>query len=440
MAEQHKVLLAGADERDLTQLAEYQAIGGYHGVTKARAMTSDALIDELQKATLRGRGGAGFPMGRKASLIDRKSTKPKYLVVNADESEPGAFKDREVMAKVPHRLIEGCLIAAHAIESTDVFIYIRGEYLAEYEILATAVEEAREAGIFGDVRITVHRGAGAYICGEETALLESLEGKRGQPRPRPPFPPIQGLYAAPTQINNVCTIATVPVIMEMGAEEFAKTGVPSSPGTAIFSVSGNVVRPGNYELDLGTPMRELIYEHAGGIADGRELKAVIPGGSSVPALSPDQIDVPLDYDSLGAIGTFFGAASLIVVDDRCCMVQLALRSTKFYMHESCGKCTPCRVGTRWMVQVLDSIENGTATHADLELLDDIGDNILGKVLCALGEFAVYPVASYLHKWRHEFEAHVERGGCPFGGSSSLEGILAPSDQHAHTPVGTEALV
>ncbi len=426
MADEHKVLLAGADERDLTQLAEYQAIGGYRGVAKARAMTPDDLIAELSQANLRGRGGAGFPLGRKASLIDRKSPKPKYLVVNADESEPGAFKDREVMARVPHRLLEGCLIAAHAIESTDVFIYIRGEYLTEYEILAAAVEEAREAGILGEVRITVHRGAGAYICGEETALLESLEGKRGQPRPRPPFPPIQGLYAAPTQINNVCTIATVPVILELGAEEFAKTGVPSSPGTAIFSVSGNIARPGNYELDLGTPMREL--------------KAVIPGGSSVPALTPDQIDVPLDYDSLGAIGTFFGAASLIVVDDRCCMVQLAIRSTKFYAHESCGKCTPCRIGTRWMVQILEAIENGTATHADLELLDSVGDNILGKVLCALGEFAVYPVASYLHKWRDEFVAHVEQGGCPFGGSSSLEGILAPSDQHAHTPAGAEALV
>jgi NADH-quinone oxidoreductase subunit F len=440
VAEEHKVLLAGADERDLTQLTEYQAIGGYRGANRARAMTPDALIAELEKAVLRGRGGAGFPMGRKASLIDRKSPKPKYLVVNADESEPGAFKDREVMARVPHRLIEGCLIAAHAIESTDVFIYIRGEYLAEFEILQAAVDDAREAGILGDVRITVHRGAGAYICGEETALLESLEGKRGQPRPRPPFPPIQGLYAAPTQINNVCTIATVPVIIELGAEEFAQTGVPSSPGTAIFSVSGNVVRPGNYELDLGTSMSELIYEHAGGIADGRELKAVIPGGSSVPALTPNQIDVPLDYDSLGAIGTFFGAASLIVVDDRCCMVQLAIRSTKFYAHESCGKCTPCRVGTRWMVQILESIENGTATHADLELLDSVGDNILGKVLCALGEFAVYPVASYLDKWRGEFVAHVEQGGCPFGSSSSLEGILAPSDQHAHTPAGQEALV
>jgi NADH-quinone oxidoreductase subunit F len=435
-----KMLLAGADEHDLTRLGEYRAVGGYQAVEKARAMTSDELIDELQRAALRGRGGAGFPMGRKASLIDRKSPKPKYLVVNADESEPGAFKDREVMARVPHRLIEGCLIAAHAIDSTQVFIYIRGEYLTEYEILAAAVDEARAAGIFGEVEVTVHRGAGAYICGEETALLESLEGKRGQPRPRPPFPPIQGLYYAPTQINNVCTIATVPIILELGAEEFAKTGVPSSPGTAIFSISGNVARPGNYELALGTPMRELIYDHAGGIADGRELKAVIPGGSSVPALTPDQIDVPLDYDSLGAIGTFFGAASLIVVDDRCCMVQLALRSTKFYMHESCGKCTPCRVGTRWMVQILEAIENGTGSLADLELLDSVGDNILGKVLCALGEFAVYPVASYLHRWRDEFVAHVEQGGCPFEGASSLEGILAPSDQHALGPAVQEVLV
>jgi NADH-quinone oxidoreductase subunit F len=436
-----KMLLAGTEDHDLTQLAEYRAIGGYGaGLERARAMTPDELIDELQRATLRGRGGAGFPMGRKASLIDRHSAKPKYLVVNADESEPGAFKDRQVMAEVPHKLIEGCLISAHAIESRDVFIYIRGEYLTEYEILQAAVDEARGAGLFGEVEITVHRGAGAYICGEETALLESLEGKRGQPRPRPPFPPIQGLYMAPTQINNVCTIATVPAILEMGAEEFAKTGVPSSPGTAIFSVSGNVVRPGNYELALGTPMRELIYDFAGGIADGHELKAVIPGGSSVPALTPDEIDVPLDYDSLGAIGTFFGAASLIVVDDRCCMVQLALRSTKFYAHESCGKCTPCRVGTRWMVQILESIENGSATRADLELLDSVGDNILGKVLCALGEFAVYPVASYLHKWRDEFVAHIDEGGCPFHGSSSLEGILAPSDLHAHTPAGQEALV
>jgi NADH-quinone oxidoreductase subunit F len=429
-----KVLLAGADEHDLSKLDSYRALGGYEQAAKARLMTPDALIEELLAANLRGRGGAGFPMGRKASLIDRSSPKPKYLVVNADESEPGAFKDREVMTRVPHRLLEGCLIAAHAIESKDVFIYIRGEYLAEYEILQRAVAEARGAGLFGDVEVTVYRGAGAYICGEETALLDSLEGRRGQPRPRPPFPPIQGLYGAPTQINNVCTIATVPAILARGAEAFAKTGVESSPGSAIFSISGNVVRPGNYELALGTPMRELIYDWAGGIPDGRELKAVIPGGSSVPALTPDQIDVPLDYDSLAALGTFFGAASLIVVDDRCCMVQLALRSTKFYMHESCGKCTPCREGTRWMVQLLEKLESGRGEPSDLELLDSVCERILGKSLCALGDFAVYPVASYLRHWRHEFEAHVEEGRCTFGGESSLEGIVAPSDRHHHTPV------
>jgi len=424
-------LLAGADERDLTQLEEYRSIGGYSGVTKARAMTPDELIAELQAANLRGRGGAGFPMGRKASLIDRASGKPAYLVVNADESEPGAFKDREVMTRVPHRLLEGCLIAAHAIESDRVFIYIRGEYLTEYEILQAAVDEARAAVIFGECEILVHRGAGAYICGEETALLDSLEGRRGQPRPRPPFPPIQGLYDAPTQINNVCTIATVPKILELGAAEFAKIGPESSPGTAIFSISGNIERPGNYELVLGTPMRELVYDVAGGVPDGRQLKAVIPGGSSVPALTPDQLDTPLDYDSIQAAGSFFGAASLIVVDDRCCMVQLALRAAKFYMHESCGKCTPCREGTRWMVQLLEKIEAGDASLADLDLLESICTGILGRSLCALGDFAVYPVSSFMRKFPDEFRAHVERGSCPFGDSSTLDGIVAPADQHAH---------
>ena len=430
----HSVLLAGAGERDLTKLAEYRAIGGYEGVPKARKLKPEQLIEILLAANLRGRGGAGFPMGRKASLIDRGSSKPKYLVVNADESEPGAFKDREVMARVPHRLIEGCLIAAHAIECKDVFIYIRGEYLAEFEVLTRALEEAREAGLFGEVELTLYRGAGAYICGEETALLDSLEGRRGQPRPRPPFPPVQGLFNAPTQINNVCTIATVPSIIELGPKKFAEIGVASSPGTAIFSISGNVLRPGNYELELGTPMRELIYDLAGGIAGGRELKAVIPGGSSVPALSPDQIDVPLDYDSLGAIGTFFGAASLIVVDDRCCMVQLALRSTKFYMHESCGKCTPCREGTRWMVQLLERLEAGGGSHDDIALLGSVGSRMLGKSLCALGDFAVYPVASYIEKWGAEFEAHAELGRCPYDGESTLQGIVAPSDAHAHHEV------
>jgi NADH-quinone oxidoreductase subunit F len=428
------VLLSDAADRDLTKLWEYQAVGGYAALAKARKMTPEQLVEEMLTANLRGRGGAGFPIGRKASLIPRSSPKPKYVVVNADESEPGAFKDREVMNRVPHRLIEGCLIAAHAIESKDVFIYIRGEYLSEYEVVQAAVDEARDADLFGDVQIVVHRGAGAYICGEETALLDSLEGRRGQPRPRPPFPPVQGLYNAPTQVNNVCTIATLPKVLEVGAAEFAKTGAETAPGSAIFSISGNVVRPGNYELELGTPMRELIYDWAGGIPDGRKLKAVIPGGSSVPALSPDEIDVPLDYDSLGALGTFFGAAALIVVDDRCCIVQLALRSTQFYMHESCGKCTPCREGTRWMVQLLRKIEAGDGEPSDLELLSSINSRILGKVLCALGEFAVYPVASYMEKWGAEFRAHVEQGRCPFGDASSIDGILAPSDQHTRAAV------
>ena len=424
-----ELLLAHAYERDLTQLSEYKAVGGYGALERAGAMDSDALIDALVTSTLRGRGGAGFPTGRKASLVDRSGARPSYLVVNADESEPGAFKDRAIMGKNPHLLIEGCLITAHAILSRHVFIYIRGEYEAEYEVLQRAVDDAREAGLFGDIEITVHRGAGAYICGEETALLDSLEGKRGQPRPRPPFPPIQGLYMSPTQINNVQTIASVPVIIQMGAEEFAKVGPQNSPGTAIFSLSGNVVSPGNYELELGSTLRELIFDVGGGVPDGREIKAIIPGGSSVPILTPDQLDTPMDYDSIAAAGSFFGSAAVMVIDDRCCMVQLALRAEKFYMHESCGKCTPCREGTRWLVQILEKIEDGRAEYADLDLLDNVGSRILGRSLCALGDFAVYPVQSYLRKFRAEFEEHIALGRCPFGGESSIEGILAPSDQH-----------
>jgi NADH-quinone oxidoreductase subunit F len=281
----------------------------------------------------------------------------------------------------------------------------------------------------------VHRGAGAYICGEETALLDSLEGKRGQPRPRPPFPPIQGLYMSPTQINNVQTIATIPPIIRMGASEFLKIGPENSPGTAVFSLSGNVVSPGNYELELGSTLRELIFDVGGGVPEGREIKAIIPGGSSVPILTPDQLDTPMDYDSIAAAGSFFGSAAVMVIDERCCMVQLALRAEKFYMHESCGKCTPCREGTRWLVRILEKIEDGRGEYADLDLLDDVGSRILGRSLCALGDFAVYPVQSYLRKFRAEFEEHIALGRCPFGGESSIEGILAPSDQH-HRPIAT----
>jgi NADH-quinone oxidoreductase subunit F len=427
-------VLTGVETRDLTKLDEYRAIGGYATLERARGMEPQQIIDAVSDANLRGRGGAGFPMGRKLSLVPPadKRTAPAYVVANADESEPGAFKDREIMGRVPHRFIEGCLIAAHALQAKHVFIYIRGEYLAEYEVLERAVEDAREAGVLGDVDVIVHRGAGAYICGEESALLESLEGERGQPRPRPPFPPVAGLYMEPTLINNVQTLASVPAILELGVARYKELGAESAPGTVVYSLSGNVTRPGNYELPLGTTIRELIFEHGRGVAEGRALKAVIPGGSSVPIYTPDQIDVALDFDSVQAHGSYLGSAAVIVVDDRACMVQLALRAEKFYMHESCGKCTPCREGTRWLVQLLERIEAGDGTQADLDLFEEVCSRIEGKSLCALGDFAVWCVASYLEKFRDEFQRHIDEGRCPYGGQSSIDGVLAPSDQHSHS--------
>ena len=318
MAELQELVLQGADERDLTKLAEYQAVGGYDALAKARGMTREQVIEEISAATLRGRGGAGFPMGRKLSLVQppEAAGKPTYVVANADESEPGSFKDREIMRRVPHRFIEGCLIAAHAIGSQHVFIYIRGEYGAEYEVLKAAADEVRDAGLLEDVTLVLHRGAGAYVCGEETALLDSLEGKRGQPRPRPPFPPIAGLYGAPTLINNVQTLANVPIIIERGRQVVRDDRPGVVPGTVVYSLSGNVERPGNYELPLGTTLRELIFDFGGGVPGGRQLKAVIPGGSSVPVFTPDEIDTPADFDSIQAAGSFLGSAAIIVVDDR----------------------------------------------------------------------------------------------------------------------------
>src|SRR5215211_5759810 len=369
----HRLVLEHADERDLTKLSEYEAVGGYRSLRTALELDRDALIEQLLASGLRGRGGAGFPTGRKASFLPKPgdTQKPIYLTVNADESEPGSFKDREIMFANPHSLIEGTFIVSHAIGAETAFIYIRGEYLTEYEILRAALEEALAAGHVGPsvmgsetpVTIVLHRGAGAYICGEETGLLESLEGKRGQPRAKPPFPAISGLYAAPTLINNVETIATVPDIVRMGGETYGKLGVENSAGTRVFSLSGNVVSGGNYELELGTPLRTLIYDLGGGIADGRELKAIIPGGSSVPVLTASEVDTPLDFDSMAKAGTMLGSGAVIVIDDRCCMVQLGLRVAQFYQHESCGKCTPCREGTRWMVQILKKIEYGEASRA-----------------------------------------------------------------------------
>ena len=439
-----QIVLAGSDERDLTRLSEYEAVGGYTVARRVFGMDRGALVDDLIESGLRGRGGAFFPMGRKASFVPKpdQTPKPIYLVVNADESEPGTFKDREIMFRVPHRLIEGCLIAAYAIGSHNVFIYIRGEYLHEFDVMRAALEEARAAGLVGadvagsgyGITIVLHRGAGAYICGEESALLESLEGKRGQPRSRPPYPAVSGLYASPTLINNVETIATVPKILEMGAAEYAALGVENSAGTRVFSLSGNVVNGGNFELELGTPLRTLIYDIGGGIPHGRELKAVIPGGSSVPVLTADQIDTPLDLNAMAEAGSMLGSGAVIVIDDRACMVQLGLRVAQFYMHESCGKCTPCREGTRWMVQILRKLEEGRATQGELDLLLDVCDRILGKCLCPLGDAAAMPIASYVDRFRDEYQAHIDHGGCPFGGESSLEGIFAPVDQHTHTSV------
>ena len=434
-----ELLLKDADARDLTKLAEYEAVGGYQSLRKALGMERQAVLGELLAADVRGRGGAGFPMGRKASFLPKpeESQKPIYLVVNADESEPGTFKDREIMLRVPHLFIEGVFIAAYTIGSNLAFIYVRGEYLAEYEVVTAALEEARGAGYVGkgvlgsdwDLTIVVHRGAGAYICGEETGLLESLEGRRGQPRTKPPFPAISGLYASPTLINNVETLATVPRILEIGGEAYARLGVEHSAGTRVFSLSGNVVNGGNYELELGTPLRELIYDLGGGIPDGRELKAIIPGGSSVPVLTASEVDTPLDFDSMAEVGTMLGSGAVIVIDDRCCMVQLGLRVAQFYMHESCGKCTPCREGTRWMVQLLGKIEAGEATQGELDTLLNVCDGILGNCLCPLGDAAAMPVASYVASFRDEYQRHIDEGGCPFGGESSLEGVLAPVDQH-----------
>jgi NADH-quinone oxidoreductase subunit F len=431
------IVFADAFDRDLTKLAEYEAVGGYQALARARGMPPQAVIDELNASELRGRGGAFFPTGRKWSFIPKpdQNPNPHYLVVNADESEPGSFKDNEIMSRVPHRFIEGCLITAHAVESTRVFVYIRGEYVGPYEILVAALEELRgRPDIRGDVTIVLHRGAGAYICGEETALLESLEGKRGQPRTKPPFPAIQGLYASPTVVNNVETMATVAPIIAMGGGDYARLGVPDSRGTRVVSLSGHVERPGNYEIENGTTLHELIYGMGGGVPEGRRLKAVIPGGSSTVILKADELDVGYDFNSLLKLKTAMGSAGVVCIDERVCMVQLGIRVSEFYEHESCGKCTPCREGTRWMTQILRRLEAGEATPDELDLLLDVCDRINGKCLCPLGETSAMAVASYVDKFRSDFVSHIEEGRCPYGDDSPLHDVLAPVAQRTHSPV------
>jgi len=437
MSEHPQIVFAGTGGGALTRFEDYEAAGGFAPLRKARSMAPDDVIAELETSGLRGRGGAFFPTGRKWAFVPKPDqlAKPHYLVVNADESEPGTFKDREIMLRVPFRFLEGCLIAAHAISSQHVFVYIRGEYEQEFEVLRASLEAMRKAGLLGGVTVVLHRGAGAYICGEETALLESLQGNRGQPRSKPPFPAIAGLYAAPTAVNNVESITTVTSVLELGASEYAKLGVEGSTGTRVFSLSGDVVNPGNYELPHGITLRELIYDVGGGVPGGRELKAIIPGGSSTPILTGAEIDTSLDFTSLVQAGSSIGSAGVIVIDDRCCMVQLGIRVSQFYEHESCGKCTPCRVGTRWLTQILQKIEEGRASQPDLDLLLSVCDRILGKCLCPLGDSDAIAVLSYVDRFRDEFQAHIDLGRCPFDGDSSLEGILAPSAMHGHPAHG-----
>ncbi|HKZ76461.1 MAG TPA: NADH-quinone oxidoreductase subunit NuoF, partial [Actinomycetota bacterium] len=386
MSEDPRILTAYWDEPDTVWIGRYVQTGGYKGLRKALKMTPQDVIEEVKASGLRGRGGAGFPTGVKWSFVPQDTGKPTYLVVNFDESEPGTYNNRELIERDPHEFLEGAIIAAYAVQSRTAFIYNRGEFLHAGRVLERAVAEAYDKGFLGtnilrsgyDLDVVLHRGAGAYICGEETALLSSLEGYRGQPRLRPPFPAVEGLYASPTAINNVETLANVPHIMVNGAKWFAGIGTEKSPGTKIFSVSGKVNRPGNYEAPMGTPARVVIEEMAGGISDGKRLKAWTPGGSSTPFLTADHLDVGLDFESIAEAGSLLGTGALIVTDERDCMVEACRRLLQFYAHESCGKCTPCREGTWWVTRVLARIDNGFGKPEDLPLLSELGDNMLFK--------------------------------------------------------------
>ena len=404
-----QLLFDGIDEPGLNTLEVYRRErGGYEMLSRALEMDSADILAQLQASGLRGRGGAGFAMGTKASFLP-KGGMDKYVVCNADESEPGTFKDRELMQKNPHLLIEGVAIAAHAVDANKAFIFIRGEYDYVATILETALEEAKAADLLGTLDLWVHRGAGAYICGEETALLDSLEGKRGNPRLKPPFPAVQGLYQGPTLINNVETLMNAPIILRMGGEEYAKIGVERSTGTKVVSVSGCVERPGNYEIVLGTPTREIIYGLAGGPLGGKAIKCFFPGGSSAPVLpgTDEYLDLPYDFDSMAKAGSMLGSGAIIVADEDVSIVDLALKTAKFYRHESCGKCTPCREGTNWTVKMLERIDSGEATPMDLDIMASICDQIMGNCLCVLGDAMAMPIASMIKHFRGEFEAHIE---------------------------------
>ncbi|HYU85142.1 MAG TPA: NADH-quinone oxidoreductase subunit NuoF [Kribbellaceae bacterium] len=393
------------------QLGSYEQAGGYLALRKALRMTPAEIVTQVKDSGLRGRGGAGFPTGLKWSFIPQDNPKPKYLVVNADESEPGTCKDIPLMLASPHTLVEGVIISSYAIRANAAFIYVRGEVLHVIRRLQQAVAEARERGYIGtdilgsgyDLDVVVHAGAGAYICGEETALLDSLEGRRGQPRLRPPFPAVAGLYGCPTVINNVETIASVPCIIDRGSDWFEEMGTEKSKGMTLYSLSGHVTRPGQYEAPLGITLRELL-DLAGGIREGHQLKFWTPGGSSTPILTAEHLDIPLDYEGVGAAGSMLGTKALQIFDETTSVVRAVLRWTEFYKHESCGKCTPCREGTWWLVQILERIANGKGREGDIENLLDLSENILGRSFCALGDGATSPITSAIQYFREEFEA------------------------------------
>jgi NADH-quinone oxidoreductase subunit F len=415
-----KVLTANIDKPNSASIDTYLQSGGYDAARQALKMTPDAIIQMVKDSELRGRGGAGFPTGMKWSFVPKNAPKPTYLLCNADESEPGTFKDRVIIEQDPHLLIEGMIISAFAIGSCPMgYIYIRGEFYFGAMVLEKALEEARAKGFLGknifgsgfDFDMTVHRGAGAYICGEETGLIESVEGHRGQPRVKPPFPAVVGVFGGPTVVNNVETLACVPLIIKNGAEWFKGFGSPKNTGPKLYCVSGTVKKPGVYEFPLGVNLKELIYEHCGGITGDRKLKAVIPGGASAPMLTIDEIDLPLNFDAVMKAGSMLGSAGIIVIDESVCIVDAVWRLAKFFAHESCGQCTPCREGTNWMESVLDRLERGEGRQQDADLLLDMADNIGGKSLCALGDAAIGPVISSVKKFRDEFLYHVTHKTC-----------------------------
>jgi NADH-quinone oxidoreductase subunit F len=414
-----KVLLKNIDNPNSADIDEYLKAGGYRSLSKAFDAGSKEVIEQIKKSGLRGRGGAGFPTAMKWSFAIADKKFPKYLMCNADEGEPGTFKDRPILEKNPHLLIEGMVISGYALGSEYGYIYLRGEYPEARDILNAAVRQAYEKNYLGDnilgrgvtFQLSVHQGAGAYICGEETALIESIEGKKGQPRTKPPFPVNVGAWAMPTIVNNVETLSNIPYIIEIGGEEYSRIGSSDCPGPKLFSVSGCVNRPGVYELPMGTSLREIVFDHAGGMRNGAALKAVIPGGISTPVLPADSIDCAMDFVAMPRAGSMLGSGAVIVMDDSVCMVRVAYRALQFFEHESCGKCVPCREGTDWLRKILERIEDGKGREGDVELLSDVADIMAGRTFCPLGDGAAGVVMGMIKHFRNEFDEHISSKKC-----------------------------